>query len=131
MPTVVNRHHHRGTWPAHAYYVGRPGPVAREEIARGAIDATRFGKPFTPQKHGQDAIQLYRRHPWNAMKDFPEHARALLVLPPTALLICSCQPRPCHATEIARAWEFLFSKHRRRNQLVRLTRFLATEIAEP
>lgn len=123
MPTVVNRHHRKGPWPENAYYVGRPGAAAREEIARGAIDGTRFGNPFTFREHGEEAIELYRRHLWNALKDFPEHAGALLSLPPTALLICSCSPRPCHAEVICRAWEFLFRKRRRRDRVIRMTRF--------
>ena len=31
---VINRHHHKGEWPPHHFYIGRPGG-----IARGAIDA--------------------------------------------------------------------------------------------
>lgn len=110
---VTNSHHQKGRWPAHSFYIGRPGRIAREEVARGAIDATLFGNPFTLKEHGEDALELYRRHLWNALKDLPGHRQALAGLPPDAVLICSCAPRPCHGEIIIAAWSWLLGKRRR------------------
>ena len=120
---ICNRHHHKGRWPKKHFYVGRPGTIAREEVARGAIDATRFGNPFSLVKHGEGALDLYRRHLWDSMKDFPEHVQALVALPPDAVLICSCAPRPCHAELVAKAWEWIFRRRRRCQRLIRLTKW--------
>jgi len=110
---VVNRHHHRGQWPAHTFYVGRPDRIAREEIARGALDATLFGNPFTVKEHGDKALVLYKRHLWNAAKDSRGILLALTCLPPDAILVCSCAPRPCHGEVIVALWTWLFRKRRR------------------
>ena len=119
---VLNRHHHKGLWPPHHYYVGRPGRIAREETGRGAVDATILGNPFTLGDHGEDAVELYRRHLFDALRQ-PEVRELLLAMPPEAALVCSCSPRPCHGEVIATAWEWLFRRHRRMRQVVRLTEF--------
>lgn len=128
---VVNRHRHKGDWPPHHFYIGRPGRIAREEVARGAIDATLFGNPFTLREHGNKALELYKRHLWNSIRDFPENLQALLCLPPDAVLVCSCSPKPCHGEVVARCWEFLFRKRRRRRRVVRLTKFEKEDAVSP
>lgn len=126
---VVNRHHYKGEWPPNHFYIGRPGGIARQEIARGAIDATLFGNPFTLKEHGNKALELYKRHLWDLIRLSPENLQALLALPPDAVLVCSCKekpgdkPRPCHGEVVVRCWEFLFRKRRRRQRVLRLTKF--------
>lgn len=126
---IVNRHHHRGEWPNNHFYVGRHGRIAREEIARGAMDATIFGNPFTVREHGDEALELYRRHLYNALKDFPEIRHALLAMPATATLICQAAPMPCHGDVIASAWEWMFRKRRRLSNVHRSTRWIGQEVA--
>ena len=134
---VVNRHHHKGEWPPHHFYIGRPGRIAREEVARGAIDATLFGNPFTLKEHGDKALELYKRHLWNSIRDLPENLQALLCLPPAAVLVCSCKeksgekPRSCHGEVVARCWEFLFRKRRRQQQVLSLTKFQKGDTVSP
>ena len=102
---VVNRHHFKGTYPNDEVfiYVGRPGRVADEEIARGCLDGTAFGNPFRIGKGTplDEILGRYKRWLWNhgpieALCDIPEGAR----------LVCSCKPRPCHGDVIAAAWKW-------------------------
>lgn len=51
------------------------------------------GDPFTLKEHGDKALELYKRHLWNSIRDFPENLQAL------------------------------FRKRRRRQRVVRLTKF--------
>jgi len=102
---VVNRHCHKGPWPAHSFYIGRPGGgAAAREISRGAVDATLFGNPFTLQEHGEDALGLYKRWLWDKLQEDPGYKAALRALPPDAVLVCSCKPRDCHGDVIIAAW---------------------------
>ena len=50
---VANRHHHKGRYECDAWYIGRPGMIARAEISRGAKDGTALGNLYTLGKYGQ------------------------------------------------------------------------------
>ena len=93
MPTVVNRHHFKDT-----------SEIPRPDVGRG----TPLGNPYTRQKHGEEALALYRRWLWSRIQERdPKVMRALRAIRADLHLVCSCAPRPCHADVIVRAWEWL------------------------
>lgn len=97
MLTVINRHHYRDGLPPGSVYVGRGASV--------------LGNPFTLEKHGSRALELYRDHLFGAIEKRDEVILAALnAIGPDAVLVSSCAPRPCHADIVVEAWEWLAGK---------------------
>jgi hypothetical protein len=94
LPQVVNRHwYHKTGLPAGARYIGRGTPL---------------GNPYTVAKHGQAALDLYRRWLWQKICDRdPVVLAELRRIEPGSLLVCSCKPRPCHGDVVVRAWAWI------------------------
>jgi len=91
MPTVINRHHYKRGLPVGTIYVGRGTPL---------------GNPYTLAEHGPAALDLYET--WlreKIVKGDRAIIAALDSIGPDSMLACSCAPRPCHASIIARIWE--------------------------
>ncbi len=94
IPIVVNRHHFRNKQiPEPSLYVGRGTPL---------------GNPFTVQKHGPGALELYRRHLWQKIRGRDVAVLAAMgAITAKHSLVCSCKPRPCHGDVIVRAWVWM------------------------
>jgi hypothetical protein len=113
-PHVLNRHHYRGRpFPPGSLYVGRPGRLAREIFAAHPEigDGTALGNPYTVQRHGEAALDLYRRWLWEQIKrEAPAVIAALDRITEETSLVCSCVRKdgggPCHAKVIAAAWRW-------------------------
>ena len=94
--TVLNRHHyHRTALPTPSVYIGRGTPL---------------GNPFTKQEHGENALELYRQHLWNAVARRDSTILKALALAPGTFIVCSCKPAPCHGDVVAEVWEWLAGK---------------------
>ncbi len=111
-PYVVNRHHVKGSHPKGSIYVGRPGPIAWQEVARGCLDGTALCNPDRRRDDGN--LARYRRHLWDGLRFGRSDWLALFEqITPETRLVCSCAPRPCHADVIVRAWRW-WSENRSR-----------------
>jgi hypothetical protein len=102
-PTVVNRHHVKGSHPEGSFYIGRRGRIAFEEIARGCDDATALGNPRRDRTEGN--LRAYRRWLWDALRQ--GHSGVLSAfdrITEASFLVCSCAPRACHGDIVAKAW---------------------------
>ena len=105
---VCNRHYQKGRYPAACYYIGRPGRIARQEVARGAIDATLLGNPYTLREHGGKAIRLYKQWMWEQLRPLCGPVFELLAsFPASSYLVCSCAPGPCHGDVLVSAWRWI------------------------
>jgi hypothetical protein len=94
--TVLNRHHYHGAaLPAPWVYIGRGTPL---------------GNPFTKKEHGERALELYRRHLWDAIERHDPAILKALALAPGTFIVCSCAPAPCHGDVVAEVWEWLVGK---------------------
>ncbi len=89
---IVNKRTHTPT--PHDVYVGRPSPL---------------GNPFpVPPYRRSLAIGHYRNWLWQKIDaGDPTVLAALAALSEESVLVCWCDPLPCHATVIAEVWAML------------------------
>jgi hypothetical protein len=114
-PTVVNRHHVTGRHPEGSIYIGRRGPIAFREIARGCADGTALGNPRRDRT--ADNLKAYRCWLWGLLRQ--GHSGVLAVfdtLTEESRLVCSCAPGPCHGDVVAKAWRWWVDAGRPRSR---------------
>lgn len=107
MPAVVNRHRYLPT-PGVGPHAERTGRERRPELPQPWIyvgRGTPLGNPYKREQHGDDAIELYRRHLAERIKaGDPAVLRQLDSITEDTSIVCSCAPKPCHADVVLRAW---------------------------
>lgn len=100
---VVNRHHVKGKHPAGSVYIGRRGPIAFRELARGCADGTILGNPRTDRTRAN--LDAYRRRLWLMLRQGHQDVLDVFdMLTEESSLVCSCAPGPCHGDVVANAW---------------------------
>ena len=115
-PSVLNRHHFLGrSFPARSFYVGRPGPLARQVLAAHPelVDLTALGNPYHHRRIANPALvlDLYRRWLWRRIQAGDRAIlEALHQITVDAHLVCSCVRKDgsgaCHAKVIVHAWRW-------------------------
>lgn len=100
---VVNRHRVKGKHPKGSVYIGRRGPIAWREIARGCADGTALGNPRTDRTEAN--LDAYRRRLWLMLRGGHQDVLDVFgMLTEESVLVCSCKPGPCHGDVVASAW---------------------------